>query len=55
MTKRNRRRVVLGVALTLWAVFGVDLLKLAVGAVFFPSMKIAKALGVYDYSTERGR
>jgi len=52
---RVRRGVVLGVVLTLWAVFGLDVIKAGVGAAFPVLTAAGQALGVYDYSTERGR
>jgi len=48
--------VVLGVVLTLWAVFGLDVIKAGVRAVDAPSTALGKALGVWQpLTTERGR
>ena len=53
---RVRRGVVLGVVLTLWAVFGLDVIKAGVRAVDAPSTALGKALGVWQpLTTERGR
>jgi hypothetical protein len=53
---RVRRGVVLGVVLTLWAVFGLDVIKAGVGAAFPVLTAAGQTLGVWQpLTTERGR
>lgn len=53
---RVRRGVVLGVVLTLWAVFGLDVIKAGVRAAFPVLTAAGQTLGVWHpLTTERGR
>lgn len=53
---RVRRGVVLGVVLTLWGAFGLDVIKAGVGAAFPVLTAAGQAIGVWHpLTTERGR